>query len=340
MGTGMLVMPVDAVKIAKQDAWIAMILRSVYAVYSLSLSNFLAKKYPEDNVLTLSKMCFGRFIGNLLNFIFVTNFIAVGIAVASGASNVLRAYMTYYLTNEKILITFFLIPAFVAFKGLKTLGRMNEILFYLTLPVFLIPITVLNTGSIRNVMPFFGSGIINILKASKDNFNYFGSDVIFLLYPFLNDKNKMKYCTVIGILVPIIVYTWFAFITIYYLNIYTVTKFIWPVLTVSENVTIAFINSFRFITISLWLLIGIKISTIHYYSAAFGLSEITKKLTSQQLAYILFPIFFFLSTLFGPPTVRGKLTDIMLSFYLLFNIVYISIIAIIIYFKKGDKNDA
>jgi spore germination protein (amino acid permease) len=339
IGMAIMSLPNDVIRLARQDGWISAGLGGAYPVYMILIANFFAKKYPDSNILQLSKLCFGKFCGTIFNFIFVTYFIVDMTMIASGISNILRIYMIYYLTNDKILITIFLIPAFVAFKGLKTLGRMNEIIFYLTIPVFVIPILVLKDGSILNLMPPLDAGLLNILKASMDSIaSYGGIEVVFLFYPFLNDKNKMKACTLTSVAITIAIYMWIVFITIYYLNIYTIPKFLWSVITVSENISITFINSFRFINIALWALIGLKILSIHYYTAAFGLSEIIKNIDIKIFVYVLCPIFFFLSRFYGPPTVRRAMVSKLVFFYTLFNILYISTVAIIIYFKKGDKH--
>lgn len=338
LGVEMLSLPNDVVKIARQDGWISAMLGGVYPIYMILIANFFMKKHPDVNVLILSKMCFGKIIGTILNFIFVTFFIATITMIASGVSNIIRVHILYYLTNDKVLITIFLIPAFIVFNGLKTLGRMNEVIFYLTIPLFLIPLSALKDGDIQNIMPMLGSGIINIFKSIRSAiYPYSGIEVVFLLYPFLNNKSNMKSSTIISVSITMFIYMWLTFVTIYFLGIYITPKFLWPVITATENITIAFITSFRFIAITLWLLICLKIISVHYYASAYGLSEIIKKLSTKQFVYIIYPIFFFLSRLYGPPTIRATIVLKLSFFYTFFNIAYISIIAITIYFKKGDK---
>jgi len=74
----------------------------------------------------------------------------------------------------------------VSYKGIKTLGRLNEVSFYLSICLIIIPAGILAYGSFLNLTPVFGSGLKNIVKGSKNTvFAYSGMEIIFLIYPFL-----------------------------------------------------------------------------------------------------------------------------------------------------------
>lgn len=70
IGVGILSLPNDLVVVAKQDAWISAFIGAVYPLYMVIIASTLCKKHPKKNILALSKMCFGKFIGSILNIIF------------------------------------------------------------------------------------------------------------------------------------------------------------------------------------------------------------------------------------------------------------------------------
>lgn len=332
-------LPNIIVPTARQDAWISAALGNIYALYLLSICLIIAKKHPRDNILKLSNTCFGKILGNTLNFIFLGYFLLIETALATGLSNVLRVYITFFLENKKILLTVFLVPAFVAYKGLKPLGRMTEIIFYLTLPIILIPLPSIKYSSILNIMPVFGSGALNIIKAVKNTIpSYTGMELLFILYPFLNNKTKLRSCGLISILFNTVMYVWFTFITICYLGVSLTPKFLWSALTVSESVNIPLINSFRFITISFWFFMTLRSLSIFYYALSFGLSEIFTKANIKYLIFILIPICFAVSMLFKSPTIYRTIVGKIQMPYIIFNIIYITTIAILLKLKKGAKN--
>lgn len=338
IGIGVLTLPLDVIKDAKQDGWISSALGVVYPLYFVLLAQYMHKKFPQQNILILSKKYCGKFLGTILNLIFILFFLLILTEVAAGMSNLLMIYMTPFLTVKKILITALLMPAFVAYKGIKTLGRMNEVIFYLTLVVFFIPIAALKEGSILNIMPVFSSGIISIIKSTKDTMlAYNGIEILLLIYPFFKDNKRLKKCGITSIIIAMILYIWFSFISIFYLGIDIIPKFLWPIVTVTEAITIPIINSFRYIFMSLWTMIIFKIMSNCYYAFTFGLSQLTKSVNRKSFVILMYPLIFYLSTLYGNPTTRRAFLGKIIPIYSLYNILYVGIIALLITMKKGEK---
>jgi spore germination protein len=332
--------PNTVVPTARQDAWISVALGNIYPIYLLLICLIIAQKYPEDNILKLSNICFGKILGNTLNLIFLGYFLLIETILATGFSNVLRVFISFYIENNKILLTVFLVPAFVAYKGLKTLGRMTKIIFYLTLPIVLIPLSAIKFGTILNIMPLFGSGAFNILKAVKEAITaYTGMELLFILYPFLNNKNKLKSCGIISILFNTALYTWFTFITIYYLGVSLIPKFLWPALAVSESVSIPIIESFRFLTLSFWFFMTLRSLSIFYYAISFGLTVIYKKINIKCFIYFLLPVCFGISMLYGSPTISRTILSKIQIPYIVFNITYVTAIAILLKVKRGETRN-
>lgn len=337
LGVGVLSLANSVVKTAKQDGWIACILGAIYPLYMIFMANYIYKKYPKEDILAVSKKCFGKILGTILNIIFIVFFLFVGSAAASGISNVLRIYMTTFLTNRQFLLVFLLIPAFMAYKGIKTLARVSEVIFYITIPLFFVPLAVLKEGNILNIMPVFSSGLINIVKASKETaFAYTGIEVLFLIYPYLKNGKDLKKSCIKSVIITMIIYTWFVFTTIYYLGIDIIPKFIWSTITISESILIPIINNFRYIFMVLWSAILFRTIGIYFYGFTYGLSEIIKKVSRKDFVLLVYPLFFLISSKYGIPIIRANILAKIVPLYSVFNIVYITIIALILAMKKGE----
>lgn len=338
IGTGALILPLDVIKYAKQDGWISCILGAAYPIYLVFIAEYISKKFPKENILMISKKYFGKYFGTVFNFIFILYFLLMVTEVAAGMSNVVIIYMTPFLSRYKILITLLLPPAFVAYKGIKTAGRMNEVTFYLTIMVFFIPIAALKEGSIYNITPVFSSGVINIIKSAKNTaLAYGGVEILFLIYPFFHDNKKIRKCGMLAIIITGSVYTWFTFISIFYLGIDIIPKFLWPVVTVTEAITIPIINSFRYIFMSLWTITMLKILSNYYFAFTFGLSQVTKIANRKSFVKLTYILIFYLSTRYENPTIRRAFLGKIIPIYTLYNLLYITILALMIRMKKDKK---
>ncbi|WP_368490280.1 GerAB/ArcD/ProY family transporter [Clostridium sp. BJN0013] len=337
VGIELMHLPNRIIKFAKQDSWISCILGTIYPLYIVIIANYLCKKFPKDNILTLSKKCFGNFLGNILNIIFISFFLFVLTSSFSEYANLFRMYSTPFLKLYQILLTTLIPISYIAYKGIKPLGRLAEVGFYLTIGLVILPIAILAYGSFLNLMPVFGSGLTNILKGSKETvFAISGMEIIFLIYPFLQNNKKLLKCGIVATAIIGFIYTWSVFATIYYLGIETPPKYLWPILTLADSINIPIINSFRFVFISLWSLVEFKCLATYYFAVSYGLNQSVKKIPAEVFVLILYPVIIIITILYGNPTNRGKYTYKLIIIYVIFNLIYISAVAILIHFKKDD----
>ncbi len=112
----------------------------IYPIYVVSITIYIRKKHPKKDILDLSRKIYGKILGNTLNLIFLLFFFLIATDVAAGISNVLRTYMVSFLNSWNILTLLFLGAAYTVYGGTKTVGRLSEILFYITFIVFIIPV--------------------------------------------------------------------------------------------------------------------------------------------------------------------------------------------------------
>ncbi|MFL0196458.1 GerAB/ArcD/ProY family transporter [Clostridium sp. WILCCON 0269] len=337
VGIELMHLPNSIIKFAKQDSWISCILGTVYPLYMVIIASYLCKKFPKDNILKLSKKCFGNFLGSILNIIFISFFLFVLTSSFSVYANLFRVYSTSFLKPYQILFTALIPIAYIAYKGIKPLGRLTEVGFYLTVGLVILPIAIFAHGSFLNLMPVFGSGLSGILKGSKETaFALSGMEIIFLIYPFLQDNKKLLKCGITATIIVAFIYVWAVFATIYYLGIETSPKYLWPILTLADSIYVAIVNNFRFVFISLWSLVEFKCLATYYFAVSYGLNQSVKKIPAETFALLLYPVIIIITMLYGNPTTRGDYTYKLIIIYVIFNLIYVSAVAILIRFKKGD----
>ncbi|MBK1811487.1 GerAB/ArcD/ProY family transporter [Clostridium sp. YIM B02505] len=340
LGVGILYIPNGLIKYAKQDAWISCIIGAVYPIYMLLIAKYLSSKFPEDNILNISKKCFGRFFGTIFNILFVSYFLFILSSEMAGFANVFKTYVTNFLNLFKIISISLLATAYIAYKGIKPMGRLNVVLFYLTAILILIPSGSLVNGTILNIMPIFKVKIMDLLKASRETaFFYTGFEVVFLIYPFLRKKEGFLKYGLISIIFLMLLYVWTVFLTICYLGIEISPKYLWPVLGLTDAINIPVVNSFRFIFMSLWALIILKCMSTYYYSIIQGTSQIITKVSKERITVVLYPIILGLALLYGNTTERREITGKLIPIYVLFNLFFITITAFAVKMKRLDVRE-
>ncbi len=329
VGIGILSLPNDLMKTAKQDGWISSILGSVYPIYVVFISSFIIKKHPNENILSISKKYFGKFLGSFLNFLFMLQFFIYASAVANGFSNILRVYAVWFLTPTKILTVAFILAAYSASKGIKALARVNSIIFFITLALVGISTVALREGSFLNLSPVFGSGISNIIKGSVDTaFVYATMEILLIIHPFAGNDVDVPKAAYKSVFITTILYAWCVFIVIFYLGQEIIPKTIWSFIFVTESIKLPIINNFRYVFMFLWSLIIFKTISNEFFCITTILHDMTK-IKVTWLCMALVPIMIFLSTLYKSETIRRAFLGNVIPKITIFNLTFITAIAIL-----------
>ena len=74
-GVGILSLPNQLAEVSKQDGWISAVVGGIYPLYIALTTIYISSKFPNDDVLSVGKKIFGKFLGSILNFLFFGHFL-------------------------------------------------------------------------------------------------------------------------------------------------------------------------------------------------------------------------------------------------------------------------
>lgn len=338
IGTSILALPNGVVQDAKQDGWIAVLVGGLYPLYIALLAIYYAKKHPNQDILILSNLYLGRTIGTICNILFMVEFGIFTIAAIISLSNIFRVYATPFLTPIKIFIPCILLAIYLSDKGIKVLGRINKISLYIMITLTVALLATMKNGNYLNLFPIFGAGVKNIFSGSIESaLAYGGMEAIFLFYPFLKDKKKVKKITLKALFITMGIYVWVTFVCIYCLGYKVTSIALWPVLLVTEGLDIPILNSLRVLFLFLWSIAMFKIIANEHYAFAYILCDVLKIKDKKKIYWIIFPIILYLCLIIKNEVQRRDLLGFIVPKIVLFNIAYISVIAILIFIRDKSR---
>ena len=330
-------LPNGAIAIAKQDEWISVIIGALYPLYVALLAIYVSGKFPKDNILVLSKRYLGKTFGSILNFLFLLSFFSFFPPLNTTIGLIVRTEAIPILTPFKIYIVLSFVGVYAASRGIKVLGRISAITFWMVLAVIIPTISILKQGSYLNISPVFGAGIVNILKGSVYSaYDYSLLELIFLIYPFINDSGKIKSSVLKAVGFTAIIYTWITFITIYYMGKDIIPKTIWSFFTVTSAVKVEVINSFRYVFGFFWIIIAIKSASIFNYVFMLFLDDI-KKIKNKKIIYVVIAaVVITITSIYYPDKLAmEEIIKYSLPISVIYNLIYITLITSLIWIKKG-----
>lgn len=338
IGVDLLSVSRDITKLSHQDGWISMLVGAIYPLYIVFIGNYIIKIHPKDNILILSKRYLGNILGNILNVIFLTQFVFYITFITSSIIRILRTYNITLLSAMKAGLVLVSIAAFTASKGIKTVAKINIVVFYLILALAIFSMMALTEGNILNVMPIGGAGVINILKgAEKSFYAYTSIEILLVIHPFVQERKIIKGAALKAVFIICLIYTWIVFISIFYLGIDVINLSYWPSLMVLHSVHLPLINNFTTIFMLFWNMIFLKSITNQYFIITLILNDFTK-INMKKLCLFIFPLVIYFSLVFLNSDKFKEVFATSAVYFLIFNLSYVTILGILIFFKEKKIN--
>ncbi|WP_291634160.1 endospore germination permease [Clostridium sp.] len=338
IGTAILSLPNAMVQDAKQDGWIAVLVGSLHPLYLALLAIYYAKKHPNQDILILSNIYLGRVLGTICKILLMVNFGIFTINAIVSLSNIFRSFITPFLSPIKIFVPALLVAIYLSDKGIKVLGKINKISLYVIAVLALALIPTLTSGNYLNLLPVFGTGVKNILSSSVGSaLAYGGMEAIFLFYPLLRGKGKVKKVALKAVFIITAIYIWVTFICIYNLGYKVTSIALWPVLLVTASVNIPFLNDFRFLFMFLWSIVMFKIIANAHYAFTYILSDVLKIKDKKKTYWITFPIMLSLCLIVKNEVQRRAILGYIVPKITLFILAYITIIGVLIFIKDKRR---
>lgn len=174
----------------KRDTWLSVLISIIILILPIFLLLYIVNYQPEKNIFEKNKILFGKWGGILINFILtVFAFFIVLIILWDTCCFAITVYLTK--TPDYFISGMFALAALYAVtKGIESISRVSEILFYLTLIIllFIVPTLALQFN-VDYLKPFLKDGLNPVINASFAFTAFFITPFILLL---VIPKNKVK----------------------------------------------------------------------------------------------------------------------------------------------------
>lgn len=194
IGLSLLLSENPAIQIAKQDAWISVLLAGLFAAVIALISVRLSLLYPDQTLIQFSQTILGKWPGKIIVIpYFITWFITIGMLLRQFSDFV---HVTMFMRTPlwALILPFVLLVVYASQKGgIEVIARCSEIIAPMVVVVYL-SLIVLNWPNMRleNLLPVYAdSGMGVILRGSLPIVSFFGEVVLMTMtIPFLAKPDK------------------------------------------------------------------------------------------------------------------------------------------------------
>lgn len=230
-------------QLAKQDAWISLIISFLLAHVSVFVMIKTLELYESEDIFGINQDIFGKFFGNFLNVLYVTYCSTIFLIILRTYIEVINTWVFYNLSSLFISATLLLLLIYAFTGNLRVIVGVSffTIIMAFFWQFFLIP--PLEYAEVDYLLPVFQTDMVDILKGTYFMaFTIIGFEIINIIYPFIKEKNKVNRYAHLGLLATLLIYLPILLVSLVYFSGEQLTKTYWTTLTMLSMVRLPFIE--------------------------------------------------------------------------------------------------
>ncbi|MDD9266447.1 GerAB/ArcD/ProY family transporter [Paenibacillus sp. GCM10023248] len=290
---------------AKQDSWIAMLCAAVFGLLLLRLFLYIQSIAPDQSLIVLLRMCFGKIAGGILSICFTIYFAYESMRNVRDFGEITSVTLLAQTPKFVVMLLVMLLATYMIIMGIETFCRVVESLI---LPVLISygVLSLLIFGSrlmsLEHIQPVMEKGLTPILKAAfPDLVSFpFGQMVVFLMFwHLMADKKKINRISTISYLGVALFLIGMNIINLLVLGPSLIGNSTLPFLQTVQLIQVGdiFERLDVFVTLLLFLGLFVKLAAF-YWAAAYGVSQLMRGNSKYSVCFV--GIVIFISSFFEP----------------------------------------
>lgn len=310
--------PRDMALLGDSGGWIIVLFAGIISLIGFYFLNSLIHKYPFQSIIQISHNLTGGFLGMVLGIIIFVFFLLI-------TSLMLRKFAESFILAilprtpiSTIMIFFLVLLIYATMLGIETLSRVAWFFGpYLLIALLTILFFALPQGSMSNLTPVLGTGLLPILKHSVVHISMFSEILLLgLIAPLVRKQDKIfgvgNYSLIIAIFINLVV----TLTSIVVFNYVAAGRIIFPIFQLARLITYGeFIQRVEAVFVFLWFFTaGIQLGGL-FYGSVISFAETFHIKEYRPLTFPIALIVLTLSILPASMTDTILLNDFTLSNY-------------------------
>lgn len=322
---------------AKQDAWLSIIIAYLAMVLVVSVMFVILNQYKNADIFGIQVDLFGKWIGKLFGLVYVLYFGIALLSVLLTYIEVIQIFIYPTLPSYVIGALLLILVAYSILGGLRIVIGVCFIFFLLSQVLWIFVYDPLSRSDWGHFMPMFQASLPDLLQGAKaTTYTFAGFEILFLLYPFISNKEKAKLPAFLGITFTAFVFVITTIVVIGYFSLERVTHIEWPFLSSFRSVSFSFLERLDYIVIVEWMMVIIPNNVLLMWAVIHGLKRLFN-IPSKPTLFVACTLFLIAAIVIKHDQQILRLTDFVaqIGFWIIF--VYPFILLVLVFLKKWIK---
>ncbi len=258
---------------SKQDAWISVLLIGLASHVIAIIMIKTLEMYESHDLYGINREVFGAWIGNFINVIYVIYCLSAFFLVLRNYIEVIQTWIFPLLSTGFISATLLLLVIYTFLGGLRVIVGVAFFSFVLAFWLIFVLVFPLQYSNSQSLFPILESNFMDILKGAKAmTFTIVGFEILYIIFPFVKDKENIAKPVHYGLLVTTLMYLSVILVSLTYFSGEQLSKTIWATLSLFSIVQFPFIERFEFLAVCFWMLIILPNLCLFVWAAHRGLT--------------------------------------------------------------------
>lgn len=269
LGSAAILLPSIIISIAKQDAWISVLLSIIVDISFISLWHRLSKKSPNQSLIQYSERILGKWLGKMVGFVYVWYFLYLSSLVLHNVGSFITTNVLVQTPMQVVHIIFMLSVIYAAYLGLEVIARACEVFFpWVIIIIFITAILLVKDIHLSKLLPILPDGWQTPVKGIYPLLGFpISESVIFLMiFPFVDRQNQIKKYFTLFIISTALIGTLIVIISISVLGVDITARSTFAVFEVAKEIRVGtFFERVEVLIGGIWIMtIFVKLSFCFY----------------------------------------------------------------------------
>ncbi len=192
IGAGITILPRTVAEHAGRDGWLSIGLAGILVWASAGLVYLLCRRFPGKTLPEFSVLILGKPLGILVSSAYALFVLVIGGTALRIFAELVQSWVFIWQPVWLFPLLILIPVVYAARLGPVSLGRLMELVFYLTVVAFLLFSLSLREFNILNIRPVGAEGLGAIISGVPEaSFAFLGFDVLLVFFPLVVNRQRI-----------------------------------------------------------------------------------------------------------------------------------------------------
>lgn len=348
IGVGVLGAPRYIFEKSHQDAWLSIIIAYLFMLIITAVMFVILSRYDNSDLFGIQVDLYGKWIGKALGLFIILFYMTVLLSVLTAYVEIVQVFLFPTIPSFMMGLLLLALVGYSVLGGVRIIVGVIFLFSILSPWIFLLLYDPISRMETTHFFPMFEASFIDLLQGAKrTSYTFLGFEILMFIFPFVENKEKAKKPTYLGLTFSAFIVLITTIISIGYYSPNDFDLMDWPVLSLFKSVSFSFMERFDYFIIAEWMMVTVPTAILLMWIIVHGAERLFQVHQRKSLYVVSIILLIFCSILKADVHIR-KLSDFIseVGFWVVY--VYPIILLPIVLIKtkrkaskevKNDKNN-